>query len=76
MVDTLHFLLKQIPLPTPGGQQVVFHVDKEEYALSRPHASQFWSHELSLRPLAQLLDVNNLIKLFQAVLLEKQYGGE
>lgn len=70
--DIVKYICTDIPLPTPGRSLVLFAVEGSllsvEIApnIGLPHAS------MSFQPLVQSLDVDNIIFLFTAILLERR----
>eukprot|EP00271_Cylindrocystis_brebissonii_P022094 TRINITY_DN830_c0_g9_i1.p1 TRINITY_DN830_c0_g9~~TRINITY_DN830_c0_g9_i1.p1 ORF type:complete len:1306 (+),score=216.55 TRINITY_DN830_c0_g9_i1:618-4535(+) len=71
---TIAHLVTAVPLPRPGGCQVLFPVENSLLAMAPlpdPRRNLPYT-EISFLPLIQCLDVDNLIRLFTAVALEKR----
>ncbi|KAK9811344.1 hypothetical protein WJX72_002179 [[Myrmecia] bisecta] len=72
VVDIIQYLLYKVPLPSPGGPQVLLTVENQLMCVERPPPGRAFDAEMSFRPLVQCLDVETLMCLFEAVLLEKR----
>ncbi|KAH6827901.1 stomatal cytokinesis defective / SCD1 protein [Perilla frutescens var. hirtella] len=70
--DVIAHLVSNVPLPTPGEERVLFAIENSLLALEVPPKDGFPHADISFQPLVQCLDVDNFIKLFTAVLLERR----
>ncbi|GAB2292818.1 Scytalone dehydratase [Dionaea muscipula] len=70
--DVIAFLVSNVPLPTPGKDRVLFSVENCLLSVDAPLKGGLPHADISFQPLVQCLDVDNLIKLFTAVLLERR----
>ncbi|GJP36339.1 hypothetical protein CLOM_g20858 [Closterium sp. NIES-68] len=70
--DTVQHLVTQVPLPDPGRCTVVFSVEKCLLWSEAPPAFSLPFVQLSFHPLVRSLDMDNIILLVTAVLLEKR----
>ncbi|KAL1554784.1 Scytalone dehydratase [Salvia divinorum] len=70
--DVIAYLVSNVPLPTPGKERVLFAIENSLLPLEVPPKDGFPHVDISFQPLVQCLDVDNLIKLFTAVLLERR----
>ncbi|KAG8379360.1 hypothetical protein BUALT_Bualt07G0080500 [Buddleja alternifolia] len=70
--EVIAFLVSNIPLPTPGKDRVLFAIENSLLAVEVPPKDGLPHADISFQPLVQCLDVDNLIKLFTAVLLERR----
>lgn len=70
--DIIAYLVSNIPLPTPGKDRVLFSVENCLLSVEAPPKDALPHADISLQPLVQCLDVDNLILLFTAVLLERR----
>lgn len=70
--DIIAYLVSNIPLPTPGKDRVLFSVENCLLSVEAPPKDALPHADISLQPLVQCLDVDNLISLFTAVLLERR----
>ncbi|KAH6763504.1 stomatal cytokinesis defective / SCD1 protein [Perilla frutescens var. hirtella] len=70
--DVIAHLVSNVPLPTPGKERVLFAIENSLLALEVPPKDGFPHADISFQPLVQCLDVDNFIKLFTAVLLERR----
>lgn len=69
--EIIAYMVSNVPLPTPGKDRVLFSIENSLLSVEAPpkglpHA------DISFQPLVQCLDVDNLIRLFTAVLLERR----
>ncbi|NP_001316951.1 DENN domain and WD repeat-containing protein SCD1 [Gossypium arboreum] len=66
-------IVSNVPLPTPGKERVLFAIDNCLLSVEVPPKDGLpHADVISFQPLVQCLDVDNLIKLFTAVLLERR----
>ncbi|XP_075661446.1 DENN domain and WD repeat-containing protein SCD1-like isoform X2 [Castanea sativa] len=65
-------MVSKVPLPTPGRDRVLFAIDNCLLSVEAPPKDGLPHADISFQPLVQCLDVDNLIKLFTAVLLERR----
>ncbi|KAL3512265.1 hypothetical protein ACH5RR_024982 [Cinchona calisaya] len=70
--DLIAYLVSNVPLPTPGKDRVLFAIDNSLLAVEVPPKHGLPHADISFQPLVQCLDVDNFIKLFTAVLLERR----
>ncbi|XP_057804973.1 DENN domain and WD repeat-containing protein SCD1-like [Salvia miltiorrhiza] len=70
--EIVAFLVSNVPLPTPGKERVFFTIENGLLAIDVPPKDGLPHADISFQPLVQCLDVDNLIKLFTAVLLERR----
>eukprot|EP00258_Populus_trichocarpa_P022182 XP_024438201.1 DENN domain and WD repeat-containing protein SCD1 isoform X3 [Populus trichocarpa] len=65
-------MISNVPLPTPGKDRVLFAIENCLLSLEAPPKDGLPHVDISFQPLVQCLDVDNLLKLFTAVLLERR----
>ncbi|KAK9996432.1 hypothetical protein SO802_021118 [Lithocarpus litseifolius] len=70
--DIIAHMVSNVPLPTPGRDRVLFAIDNCLLSVEAPPKDVLPHADISFQPLVQCLDVDNLIKLFTAVLLERR----
>ncbi|XP_010094783.2 DENN domain and WD repeat-containing protein SCD1 [Morus notabilis] len=70
--DIIAYLVSNVPLPTPGKDRVLFAIDNCLLSVEAPPKDGLAHADISFQPLVQCLDVDNLIILFTAVLLERR----
>ncbi|KAA3456168.1 DENN domain and WD repeat-containing protein SCD1 [Gossypium australe] len=70
--DVIAHMVSDVPLPTPGKERVLFAIDNCLLSVEVPPKDGLPHADISFQPLVQCLDVDNLIKLFTAVLLERR----
>ncbi|KAL8487994.1 hypothetical protein ACS0TY_024319 [Phlomoides rotata] len=70
--ETIASLVSNVPLPTPGKDRVFFSIENSLLAIEVPPKNGLPHADISFQPLVQSLDVDNLTKLFTAVLLERR----
>ncbi|KAG8484168.1 hypothetical protein CXB51_022902 [Gossypium anomalum] len=70
--DVIAHMVSNVPLPTPGKERVLFAIDNCLLSVEVPPKDGLPHADISFQPLVQCLDVDNLIKLFTAVLLERR----
>ncbi|KAM7266773.1 hypothetical protein ACFE04_008939 [Oxalis oulophora] len=70
--DVISHMVSNVPLPTPGKDRVLFAIENSLLAVEAPPKDGLPHADISFQPLVQCLDVDNLIKLFTAVLLERR----
>lgn len=70
--DIIAYVVSDVPLPSPGKDRVLFAIENSLLALEVPPADGLPHADISFQPLVQCLDVDNLIKLYTAVLLERR----
>nr|XP_027125149.1 DENN domain and WD repeat-containing protein SCD1 [Coffea arabica] len=70
--DVIAYLVSSVPLPTPGKDRVLFAIEDSLLAVEVPPKDGLPHADISFQPLIQCLDVDNFIKLFTAVLLERR----
>ncbi|KAB1212617.1 Myotubularin-related protein 13 [Morella rubra] len=70
--DVIAHMVSNVPLPIPGENRVLFTVENCLLSVEAPPKDGLPHVEISFQPLVQCLDVDNLIKLFTAVLLERR----
>lgn len=70
--EVITYMVTDVPLPTPGKDRVLFAIGSNLLSAEAPPKEGFPHADISFQPLVQCLDVNNLMKLFTAVLLERR----
>ncbi|XP_077212384.1 DENN domain and WD repeat-containing protein SCD1-like isoform X2 [Tasmannia lanceolata] len=70
--DVIAHMVLNVPLPTPGKNRVLFAVENCLLSVEAPPKDGLPHADISFQPLVQCLDVDNLIRLFTAVLLERR----
>ncbi|XP_068307994.1 DENN domain and WD repeat-containing protein SCD1-like [Pyrus communis] len=70
--EVIASLVSTVPLPTPGKDRVLFAIDNCLLSVEAPPKDGLPHVDISFQPLVQCLDVDNLIKFFTAVLLERR----
>ncbi|KAL5544741.1 hypothetical protein UlMin_008525 [Ulmus minor] len=70
--DIIAYLVSNVPLPTPGKDRILFAVENCLLSVEAPPKEGLPHVDISFQHLVQCLDVDNLIKLFTAVLLERR----
>ncbi|XP_031404714.1 DENN domain and WD repeat-containing protein SCD1 isoform X2 [Punica granatum] len=65
-------VVSNVPLPTPGKDRVLFAIENSLLSVEAPPKDGLPHVDISFQPIIQCLDVDNLIKLFTAVLLERR----
>ncbi|XVF50627.1 hypothetical protein PTKIN_Ptkin04bG0116900 [Pterospermum kingtungense] len=66
------YMVSNVPLSTPGKDRVLFAIDSCLLSVEAPPKDGLPHADISFQPLVQCLDVDNLIKIFTAVLLERR----
>lgn len=70
--DVIANLVTGVSLPTPGQDRVLFAIESSLLAFEVPSMDGLPHADISFQPLVQCLDVDNFLKLFTAVLLERR----
>ncbi|KAM7483016.1 hypothetical protein LguiB_007599 [Lonicera macranthoides] len=70
--DVIAHTVSNVPLPTPGKEQVLFAIENSLLAVAVPPKDGLPHADISFQPLMQCLDVDNFLKLFTAVLIERR----
>ncbi|CAK7349759.1 unnamed protein product [Dovyalis caffra] len=70
--DVISYMVSNVPLPTPGKDRVLFAIENCLLSVEAPPKDGLPHVDISFQPLVQCLDVDNLLKLFTAVLLERR----
>ncbi|KAJ6881983.1 hypothetical protein NC651_028555 [Populus alba x Populus x berolinensis] len=70
--EVISHVISNVPLPTPGKDRVLFAFENCLLSLEAPPKDGLPHVDISFQPLVQCLDVDNLLKLFTAVLLERR----
>ncbi|XP_061956937.1 DENN domain and WD repeat-containing protein SCD1-like [Populus nigra] len=70
--EVISHMISNVPLPTPGKDRVLFAIENCLLSLEAPPKDGLPHVDMSFQPLVQCLDVDNLLKLFTAVLLERR----
>ncbi|KAF4386373.1 hypothetical protein F8388_020000 [Cannabis sativa] len=70
--EIISHMVSNVPLPTPGKDRVLFSIENCLLSVEAPPKDGLPHADISFQPLVQCLDVDNLIKLFTAVLLERR----
>ncbi|KAI5083987.1 hypothetical protein GOP47_0000156 [Adiantum capillus-veneris] len=69
--DIVGHVVLSVPLPSPGGGTVLFSIENHLLSIEVPSKADLPHADLSFQPLIQCLDVDNVIRLFTAVFLER-----
>ncbi|XP_058073916.1 DENN domain and WD repeat-containing protein SCD1 isoform X2 [Magnolia sinica] len=70
--EIIAHMVMNVPLPTPGRDRVLFAIENCLLSVDVPPKEGLPHADISFQPIVQCLDVDNLIKLFTAVLLERR----
>ncbi|MFS8023950.1 putative transcription factor WD40-like family [Helianthus anomalus] len=70
--DVITYTLSNVPLPAPGKERVLFAIENTLLSVDFPPKDGLPHADISFQPLVQCLDVDNFIKLFTAVLIERR----
>ncbi|KAF3646518.1 DENN domain and WD repeat-containing protein SCD1 [Capsicum annuum] len=70
--DVIAYSVSNVPLPTPGKDRVLFAIENSLLSVEVPPKEGLPHADISFQPLLQCLDVDNVILLFTAVLLERR----
>ncbi|KAJ9187303.1 hypothetical protein P3X46_002776 [Hevea brasiliensis] len=70
--DVIAYMVSNVPLPMPGRDRVLFAIENCLLSVEAPPRDGLPHADISFQPLVQCLDVDNLIKFFTAVLLERR----
>lgn len=70
--EIIAYMVSNVRLPTPGKDRVLFSIENCLLSVEAPPKDGLPHADISFQPLVQCLDVDNLIKLFTAVLLERR----
>ncbi|CAN0909147.1 DENN domain and WD repeat-containing protein SCD1 [Linum grandiflorum] len=70
--DVIAHMVSNVPLPTPGKDRVLFAIENCLLSVDAPPKDGLPHVDISFQPLVQCLDIDNLILLFTAVLLERR----
>ncbi|KAK7320022.1 hypothetical protein RJT34_04751 [Clitoria ternatea] len=70
--DVIAHMVSSVPLPTPGRERVLFPIENCLLSVEAPPIDGLPHADISFQPLVQCLDVDNLMRLFTAVLLERR----
>ncbi|KAJ0668305.1 putative transcription factor WD40-like family [Helianthus annuus] len=70
--DVITYTLSSVPLPAPGKERVLFAIENTLLSVDFPPKDGLPHADISFQPLVQCLDVDNFIKLFTAVLIERR----
>ncbi|KAI3735818.1 hypothetical protein L6452_15337 [Arctium lappa] len=70
--DVIAYTVSKVPLPTPGKERVLFAIENSLLSVDFPPKDGLPHADISFLPLVQCLDVDNFIKLFTAVLIERR----
>ncbi|RDX78915.1 DENN domain and WD repeat-containing protein SCD1 [Mucuna pruriens] len=70
--DVIAHMVSSVPLPTPGKERVLFAIESCLLSVEAPPLGGLPHADISFQPLVQCLDVDNLVRLFTAVLLERR----
>eukprot|EP00250_Pteridium_aquilinum_P022196 c25321_g4_i1 orf=296-3940(-) len=69
--DIIAHVVLNVPLPSPGGGIVLFAMENYLLSIEVPPKDGLPHADLSFQPLIQCLDVDNVIRLFTAIFLER-----
>ncbi|KAK7369972.1 hypothetical protein VNO80_12020 [Phaseolus coccineus] len=70
--DVIAHMVSSVPLPTPGKERVLFAIESCLLSVEAPPNDWLPHADISFLPIVQCLDVDNLVRLFTAVLLERR----
>ncbi|XP_020600152.1 DENN domain and WD repeat-containing protein SCD1 isoform X2 [Phalaenopsis equestris] len=70
--EVIAHIVSNVSLPTPGKDRILFSIDNCILSVEAPPKEGLPHADISFQPLVQSLDVDNLIMLFTAVLLERR----
>ncbi|KAF5796685.1 putative cDENN domain, tripartite DENN domain, DENN domain lobe protein [Helianthus annuus] len=70
--DVITYTLSNIPLPAPGKERVLFGIENTLLSVDFPPKDGLPRADISFQPLVQCLDVDNFMKLFTVVLIERR----
>ncbi|ONK68944.1 uncharacterized protein A4U43_C05F17670, partial [Asparagus officinalis] len=70
--EVIAYMVSNVPLPTPGKDRVLFAIENYLLTVEAPPKEGLPHADICFQPLVQCLDVDNLIRLFTAVLLERR----
>ncbi|KAK8452984.1 hypothetical protein SEVIR_5G209700v4 [Setaria viridis] len=70
--DIISHMVSHVTLPTPGKNRVLFSIENCLLSAEAPPKDWLPHADISFQPLVQCLDVDKLILLFTAVLLERR----
>ncbi|KAF8024634.1 hypothetical protein BT93_F1721 [Corymbia citriodora subsp. variegata] len=70
--EVIAYMVTNVPLPTPGKDRVLFSIENCLLSVEAPPKTGLPHADISFQPLVQCLDIDNLIRLFTAVLLERR----
>ncbi|KAF8670993.1 hypothetical protein HU200_050269 [Digitaria exilis] len=70
--DIISHMVSHVTLPTPGKNRVLFSIENCLLSAEAPPKEWLPHADISFQPLVQCLDVDKLILLFTAVLLERR----
>ncbi|CAJ1936917.1 unnamed protein product [Sphenostylis stenocarpa] len=70
--DVIAHMVSSVPLPTPGKERVLFAIESCLLSVEAPPNDGLPHADISFLPIVQCLDVDNLVRLFTAVLLERR----
>uniref|UniRef100_A0A6N2L7W8 UDENN domain-containing protein n=1 Tax=Salix viminalis TaxID=40686 RepID=A0A6N2L7W8_SALVM len=70
--DVISYIVSNVPFPIPGKDLVLSAIEKCLLSVEAPPKDGLPHVEISFQPLVQCLDVDNLLKRFTAVFLERR----
>ncbi|KAI4324639.1 hypothetical protein MLD38_030108 [Melastoma candidum] len=70
--EVIASMVTTVPLPTPGKDRILFSIENCLLSVEAPPKTGLPHADISFQPLVQCLDIDNFIKLFTAVLLERR----
>ncbi|KAK8968559.1 hypothetical protein KSP40_PGU000267 [Platanthera guangdongensis] len=70
--EVIAHMVSNVPLPKPGKERILFAIENRLLSVEAPPKEGLPHADISFQPLVQCLDVDNLIRLFTAVLLERR----
>ncbi|KAL4573685.1 hypothetical protein LXL04_020500 [Taraxacum kok-saghyz] len=70
--DVISYTVSKVPMPSPGKGRVLFGIENSLLSVDFPAKDGLPHADISFQPLVQCLDVDNFIKLFTAVLIERR----
>jgi len=70
--DIVAHVVMSVPVPSGGKGQILFSLESYLLTVEAPPKDGFPHADMSFEPLLQCLDVDNLLRLFTAILLERR----
>ncbi|PKA57277.1 Dynein assembly factor with WDR repeat domains 1 [Apostasia shenzhenica] len=70
--EVIAYMVSNVPFPIPGKERILFTLEDCLLSVEAPSKEELPHSDISFQPLVHCLDVDNLIRLFTAVLLERR----